>query len=261
MSLCDHVNQVKGKIYPNRQKKFYLQMKKLEKLIDITRPTELPKLSNQKSTSLLKGNVMIGKRWGFGKNLRTISAKPKESVKHIEQQQKVLPKVAEVETHDQKVEKIVTETDIPRAKLDTEVDTIKKKVETDTSFSKKESESIKFENSDVEMKSHESDHLKQESRIKGPTLGPLSDNQNTDENTLENHETLDEDMPKIKPKKRRPKKHNKTEDDKDTYEDNTDDNVKVPGDYDISDPKYATWLPPSGQTGDGRTSLNDKYGY
>ena len=27
------------------------------------------------------------------------------------------------------------------------------------------------------------------------------------------------------------------------------------------DPKYATWTPPVGQTGDGRTHLNDKLGY
>ena len=39
------------------------------------------------------------------------------------------------------------------------------------------------------------------------------------------------------------------------------DNVKIPGDYDNSDPKYATWLPPTNQSGDGKTALNDKYGY
>ncbi|XP_076463473.1 kanadaptin-like [Babylonia areolata] len=32
-------------------------------------------------------------------------------------------------------------------------------------------------------------------------------------------------------------------------------------DYDDSDPNYAMWMPPQGQSGDGRTSLNDKLGY
>ncbi|KAL8590306.1 hypothetical protein ACOMHN_006422 [Nucella lapillus] len=32
-------------------------------------------------------------------------------------------------------------------------------------------------------------------------------------------------------------------------------------DYDDSDPNYAMWMPPKDQSGDGRTSLNDKLGY
>jgi hypothetical protein len=32
-------------------------------------------------------------------------------------------------------------------------------------------------------------------------------------------------------------------------------------DYDPSDPKYSVWMPPEDQKGDGRTKLNDKYGY
>ena len=63
---------------------YFFQVKKLEKLINIAKPTEMPKLSNQKSSSsLLKGNVLIGKRWGLGgaKSIpKTISAKPKEPV-------------------------------------------------------------------------------------------------------------------------------------------------------------------------------------
>uniref|UniRef100_T1IWV6 FHA domain-containing protein n=1 Tax=Strigamia maritima TaxID=126957 RepID=T1IWV6_STRMM len=31
--------------------------------------------------------------------------------------------------------------------------------------------------------------------------------------------------------------------------------------YDASNPDYALWMPPDNQTGDGRTRLNDKYGY
>ncbi|XP_078068365.1 kanadaptin isoform X2 [Mustelus asterias] len=31
--------------------------------------------------------------------------------------------------------------------------------------------------------------------------------------------------------------------------------------YPENDPDYCVWMPPSGQTGDGRTHLNDKYGY
>ncbi|KAM9842069.1 kanadaptin [Aulostomus maculatus] len=33
------------------------------------------------------------------------------------------------------------------------------------------------------------------------------------------------------------------------------------GKYPEDDPDYCVWLPPAGQTGDGRTHLNDKYGY
>lgn len=31
--------------------------------------------------------------------------------------------------------------------------------------------------------------------------------------------------------------------------------------YDEDDPNYDTWVPPSQQSGDGRTALNDKLGY
>uniref|UniRef100_A0A674PF66 Solute carrier family 4 member 1 adaptor protein n=1 Tax=Takifugu rubripes TaxID=31033 RepID=A0A674PF66_TAKRU len=37
--------------------------------------------------------------------------------------------------------------------------------------------------------------------------------------------------------------------------------VQLSGQYPEDDPDYSMWLPPAGQTGDGRTALNDKYGY
>ncbi|XP_055492324.1 kanadaptin [Leucoraja erinacea] len=35
----------------------------------------------------------------------------------------------------------------------------------------------------------------------------------------------------------------------------------LPEHYPSDDPDYCVWMPPTGQTGDGRTHLNDKYGY
>ncbi|XP_071327358.1 kanadaptin [Trachinotus anak] len=37
--------------------------------------------------------------------------------------------------------------------------------------------------------------------------------------------------------------------------------VQLSGQYPEDDPDYSVWMPPAGQTGDGRTHLNDKYGY
>nr|XP_057946792.1 kanadaptin isoform X2 [Doryrhamphus excisus] len=37
--------------------------------------------------------------------------------------------------------------------------------------------------------------------------------------------------------------------------------VLLSGQYPQDDPDYCVWMPPAGQTGDGRTHLNDKYGY
>lgn len=37
--------------------------------------------------------------------------------------------------------------------------------------------------------------------------------------------------------------------------------IKKHYDQDVHSEDYSTWLPPQDQSGDGRTSLNDKYGY
>lgn len=38
-------------------------------------------------------------------------------------------------------------------------------------------------------------------------------------------------------------------------------NVKKQYDQDVHSEDYSTWIPPQNQSGDGRTNLNDKYGY
>ena len=247
-------------------------MKKLDKLINIARPTELPKLSNQKSTSLLKGNVMIGKRWGLGgaKNLRTISTKPKEPSLEIAK-----PKGPSLENRLNESTKI-KDSDTLSAKI-TSKNEIAKKIGSDD-ISKHMSESKSESKSDSKIDSNK-DHSKIENSCEDKTnkessgisydgkTNKESNEVSCDYKTMDEHiRNVEEDFSEeiIKPKKRRPKKctRNETGQDhehKDTMEDNSD--VKVPGDYDISDDRVATWLPPKNQTGDGRTSLNDKYGY
>lgn len=38
-------------------------------------------------------------------------------------------------------------------------------------------------------------------------------------------------------------------------------NIKKQYDQDVHSEDYSTWIPPKDQSGDGRTNLNDKYGY
>ena len=224
----------------------------------------MPKLSNQKS-SLLKGNVLIGKRWGLGgaKSIpKTISAKPKEPVFENTTKENTSLK------------------DFVAPNIDSEDDTTVDKKEKEVVSTNLIQKSVTAEEKDekiVDKKPLEKYHGSENFRIKGPTLPQTSDQTEeceikiskgcvvgsfTDQTIEDNPEVdSDEPLPK-KPKKRRPKKHHtKYENNQDEQNKDSDDDNKVEGDYDISDPKVATWLPPTNQTGDGRTSLNDKYGY
>lgn len=84
-----------------------------------------------------------------------------------------------------------------------------------------------------------------DSRAKPPSKPQPQDNNSSD--------SSDDELthPKNKNKKKNPRQRQPkiTKDKEVRYE------------YDASDPKYSTWVPPTDQKGDGKTSLNEKLGY
>ena len=104
------------------------------------------------------------------------------------------------------------------------------------------------------------DPEKNKSGMKGPTLPDhvlaaieAERRKERDEEVGGNESNYDD--PKSRKRKDRGGRKRKADDD--------DDPDNPEGDYSSEgvDSKYATWMPPQGQTGDGRTSLNDKLGY
>ncbi|XP_051941670.1 kanadaptin isoform X1 [Hippocampus zosterae] len=67
---------------------------------------------------------------------------------------------------------------------------------------------------------------------------------NHDQSSSESRDRGDEDLNPKKKKKRKGKPP-----------------AQLSSQYPQDDPDYCVWMPPAGQTGDGRTHLNDKYGY
>jgi hypothetical protein len=92
----------------------------------------------------------------------------------------------------------------------------------------------------VTDKLQEQEHSDQEDEDENP------DNQKSESESDEDVDDVElEEDPKNKKKRRQRQKVKK----------------ETKYDYDKSDPKYSTWVPPTDQRGDGRTSLNEKLGY
>ncbi len=207
------------------------ELSRLRKLVEIARPTQMPKL--QASSTKSAKSVMIGKRWGFGsaKNLRTVLQK--QAATPQSPQAKDVPEITETVAD--------------------------KKSESDSGkIEGMEATNVINRSTAEELQKQQQSESVHEVGMKGPTLPPPTSDESK---SKDKHDNDNNDEPVAKKKKK--KHHRNKQRDKDDNLAESDEKQKVPGDYESADrdPKFATWLPPANQTGDGRTSLNDKYGY
>lgn len=199
------------------------EQSRLQKLVDIARPVNLPALENQlpistnekalnKKTQLLMAGAMKGHSSKKTKKMQ-LSEQISTQVKHIVNDD------VEEEDDDDDVD------DVKSADVSSNAEIMK------TDDTKNEnSDNIKEEKEQEKTDNFSSDS-KQKMLVKGP-LWPPPENLCT----------------------RQPKK------DKEEKKNNMKGEKGEPS-YDDANSKYAMWLPPTDQSGDGRTHLNEKFGY
>ncbi|XP_040575370.1 kanadaptin [Lepeophtheirus salmonis] len=243
--MDDYVNSLNGgavdKHTINKLKTKFNELKReslrLDKLIELTKPSNMvSSVSKPSEKKVFSGGVMIGKRFGggiFGKTRMIPKLSPKVDEKaKVESKEKIADK-NEAQKEDAKSEPLENSfepTEKPPKSLEKE------------KFSNKDSENP---NASIDRKNEE---------IKSKSIPSHSS-----EPAVEEPQKV---LEKIQPKKKKREESNKKDPKKQTLPDICDEG-KIEGNYSssLSDPKYATWVPPDNQTGDGRTSLNDKFGY
>lgn len=254
---------------------------RIEKLIKIAKPTSMPALKMPNSSGSLsktktlapKSGVMIGKRFGFGAKNKIRTLDPNAP--------KTVIKVAKLAAFDDANEREERKTRLPinledepeQASIPDEEDTKPpspkkmmglclpeslKPVETNPPVAP--SFRDKFASPDPIPKLSEDNDTK----VPVDRFNPLPE-ASDDGNVGDDGEDVPETEPEPKKRKNRGRKRRGPASDIDHTNDGDidDSSTVVPGDYDdsLADEKYATWMPPQGQSGDGRTNLNDKLGY
>ena len=221
------------------------ESRKLERLIEIARPAKMPELKSSNSESSVKikpGSILIGKM--FGKGVRKMKPIiPNSNTKALPNA--ILPAKVEavakntIPVHfDKQKEEKTSVLLIPQRKIpegDKESQTLS---------------SLKIETLNQGVKSSSNT----------PTMIPSEhDNQNTTTSVCNTHTEKYKNSEQVKPiSSKKQRKNNKS------IRNVLEENIRSGKPYEeVSehDERYSTWLPPKNQIGDGKTSLNDKYGY
>ncbi len=229
---------------------------KLSKLIDIARPAPLP-TSLQKSQkgsdagqgkSKLSG-ILVGKRkpgGGIG-GLKSMSAFPKPSV---------TPASSEKLESSSTIPAQVVPSNTKPSCLASNVDD-------------KPSDDASSTSDDPTPENTKTASERRAAALRGPMIPDhlrrvlQEEKEREEKDEEEDVAEGDDDAATKKTRKDRGRKRKAAAEDEEAEDLDTKDKkiIAAAGDYDTSDPDYAVWQPPAGQTGDGRTSLNDKLGY
>ncbi|ELU12873.1 hypothetical protein CAPTEDRAFT_223125 [Capitella teleta] len=214
------------------------EQQRLSAMVKVARPVHLPslqKLPAQPEKLKSSSMPMFGKMKGHGKTAGRLVVPQEEGVGKVGEEEEM--KVEEDSEEEEKEEEIAEEGKKggeeeakESEKVVVEDEKINTESEMDESPAKKEAESPVAESDlNSETVKSVSQKVKKKRKISAPKMVKDEDTANSEE-----------------PEKKARKKAEE---------------LLTSKEYCDDDPDYATWVPPQGQTGDGKTHLNDKYGY
>lgn len=214
------VDKVEIKKYRLEQQALQKDLKQVQRLIEITRPLELPKITGDGGASSANKNFGKDKLPLFGKKRKMEVKVPDKSVQGTAKDDEV-----EVEIEEQK---------------DVEIKTVEEVKDIKKELPKRDYPKIPL-TPKVEIKDqvlHEEERKPHKEERNAPVIEP----------TIENEEQIEAQEKKKARQRVRIRKQVR-------------DNVDMEETVEETEEKFTDWLPPSNQSGDGTTSLNEKLGY
>ncbi len=215
----------------------------LKRLIKIARPVDLMPLhteTKKPDNSVKKTLALFGKRGTFSTVYSTVTKEPK-CVKPIQSDDNKKSDEEEVEENDEKEAPTDDKTILDDEQI--------KKPSTSAGLIRSPSESIE-ENEEPKV-----DQTSANERTKIPDA---EDDSNSTQRIATTNESTSNSSSNTNNTATTKKKRNRVR----IRSDKGRENVDIDFDEEIVDTeKYSTWVPPQGQSGDGSTDLNKKYGY